>query len=162
MAIESFGVTASGLRGHHFPHIRGEFGLSTRPSEATVTEMISAAAAELAGALGREGISTSSITVGSTPNAYAWCADTLRLGAAARVARTVAGMRPEAARSWQAEFNARLKMLDGGGYAVLGDLPQPSQEPDGPRSHISNHNLDTGDASAISNAAPRFRRSDEL
>lgn len=163
MAIETFGVTADSLRAHHFPHFAGgAFSVTSKPSLATVTEMVSAAAAELAGYLSAEGVSASSLTEADTPNAYAWCADTVRLGAAARVARTVTNMRPEAAAVWQAAFDARVTMLEDNGYVVLGDAPATSEEPNGPRSHIGAHDLDTGDEADISDVVPRFRRSDSL
>lgn len=162
MAISVFGVTHGSLRSHHFPHMTGSFTADSQPTATIVGEMIDAAAAELAGKLLAEGVTPSSITSASNPNAYAWCADTVRLGAAARVAKSMTGMNAEVAKAWRDEFDARCELLEENGYIVLGDVTVPDEEPNGPRSHIGSHGLDTGDPDDASSVEPRARRSDML
>lgn len=163
MAIPRFGVTDSEVRDFYFPQLAA-FSSSTTPTDSTVDGMVNAEAAILAGRLASKDISSSTIDTdaGATyPIAYAWCADTVRLGVAVRAAQAMAGFGPNA-EAWSKELAARYEQLDKYGYSILGDAVAPSEEPNGPRWHVGNHSLDTGNESDISDAIPRFRRDDEL
>lgn len=124
--------------------------------------MIEAEAARLAGALSAIDVSASSISAdaGATyPSAYAWCKDTIRLGAAVRVLQAIsgAGSVPE---FWVSQLEARYRSLAVDGFSALGDAPRPSQL--GPRSHVSTHDLSRGDLDLLSDVVPSFRKNDEL
>ena len=163
MAIPVFGVTDTEVRAYYFPQLAA-FSSSTNPTDVTVDGMIAAEAAKLAGKLSAVSVSATDLDddSGATyPIAYAWCQDVVRLGAAVRVAWSQAGF-GENATSLAAELERRYKELEDSGSVVLGDAPTPSQLPNGPQWHVGNHSLDTGDATDISDAIPRFRRSDEL
>lgn len=163
MAVSTFGVTAGDIHDHYFPSAAA-FSTSTKPTAATVAVMIQEEGADLSGALAAEGISASALSTdaGATyPNAYAWCQDALRLGAAIRVmtAYAGAGAVPELWKSW---LDDKYTALEQRGYLELGDAPAPAQLSDGPRWHGQNHNLDTGDDSALSTLIPKFTMDDKL
>lgn len=161
MAITVFGVTGAKVAAHHFPQISA-FSTASKPTLATVGEMIDDSGARLGGALRAEGVTPSSITSADYPEAYAWCAETVRLGAALSALMAMTGQSPEVAKAWEKKLEARYEDLNDRGHLALGDAPAPTEGSNGPRSHISNHSLDTGDASDISDAIPRFRRDDAL
>jgi hypothetical protein len=161
MAISTFGVTYSAVQAHHFPQL-SNFSTTSNPKATTVTEMISASAATLAGKLRAEGLTPSAIEAVTSSEGYAWCAEAVRLGAAIRVLPAMTGVDPAVAKAWQATLDAKWEALAALGYLALGDASAPSQEADGPRSHISNHGLDTGDTADVSDVIPTFRRSDVL
>lgn len=161
MAIQTFDVTHTSVHDHYFPSLAA-FGAGTKPTSTIVGEMVNAESAKLAGALLAVGLSATTINNSSTyPNAHAWCAETIRLGAAIRVMTAIAGAGavPEA---WKEDLAARYKTLSELGYVALGDAPAAADEANGPRSHISEHDLDTGDEDLISDVIPVFRRSDML
>lgn len=163
MALSLFGVTYSTVRAHHFPQL-SNFSVNSHPTLTTVGEMVDASAAELAGRLRSKGINPATISAASAtyPEAYAWCADATRMGAAARAYRAMSGQDPEVARALEARLEALWRQLDEYGYLALGDAPAPSEEVNGPRTHISSLSLDTGDELDASDVVPTFRRSDAL
>jgi len=167
MALQTFGVTHQKVKAHHFPQLQGDFSASSNPSSATVTEMVEAEAARLDGKLRQKDVdpATAATLDGGNPKypaAYNWCADTIRLGAAVRVIRAMAGQDPAVAKAWEEELRERYSDLDKWGHATLGDIPAPAQQSMGPRSHLKANSLDTGDETLISDAIPAFRRDDEL
>jgi hypothetical protein len=161
MAIATFGVTYSTVRAHHFPQI-ADFSANSNPTSTTVTQMVSASAAELGGKLRAEGLTPSSLESDASSEAYAWCAETVRLGAAIRAIKAMTGQDPAVCQAWERVLKERFDTLASLGHLALGDASAPSEQADGPRSHISNHSLDTGDTDDISDVIPVFRRSDAL
>ena len=163
MAVRTFNTTAAQVREHYFPQLAA-FSTSTTPTLATVESMVESEAAVLAGRLAAQSVSAATISDdgGATyPVAHAWCADTVRLGAAARVAWAMAGSN-ESSDTWSVELARRYGELSTIGYKALCDAPTPTGEPNGPRNHRSTHSL-TQDASAdMSDVVPRFRKSDSL
>lgn len=160
MALALFGITHSDVRAHFFPS-RAAFDGSSKPTSTAVGQMIDAAAAELAGRLAAQSVTASELDSSGEPNAYAWCQDYVRLGAAIRVMEAMAGA-GAVPKFWRDELTAKQTALEKYGSVILGDAPTPSEPSQGPRSHIGNHDLDTGDEDLISDVVPRFRRSDAL
>lgn len=161
MPVPVFGVTHAAIRSHYFPS-RNAFDANSKPTATAVGEMIDAEAARLSGALSAIDVSASTISTdaGSTyPSAYAWCQDTIRLGAAIRVMFAIAGA-GSVPDFWVEQLEARYTALAEFGFSVLGDAPRPDQL--GPRSHVSEHDLDRGDLDLLSDVIPRFRKSDEM
>jgi hypothetical protein len=150
MALERFGVTPTQVRNHHLPGV-ANFSASSNPSAATVQEMIDAEAAELAGKLKVEGLSASAISAVDNPAAYAWCADTIRLGAAVRAMRAMVGQNPAVVQALVVEVNARYDELDREGLGLLADVTVPLDEANAVRSHLAGDTV----------TAP-FSRDDEL
>lgn len=162
MTVSIFAVTYSKVRAHYFPQL-SDFSGSTNPTSTTVGEMIDAEGARLAGALSKVGVSASTVSAdaGATyPAAYAWCQDTLRLGAAVRVARAMSGTSAVSER-WQTELDGRYEDLLDNGAVALGDAPTTAAA-SGPRSHIHRLGLDVGDDADASPLDTKFRRSDQL
>lgn len=155
-----FSVTTQMVRSHYFPTL-ADFSDSTTPTDETVLEMITSESAECIGRLAAAGITATALDASTTPAAYAWCQDTIRLGAAIRAAGGMAGFN-KTVGNWQSQRDARYKLLEKLGYLILGDAPAPAQNSNGPQSHIANHSLDTGDDSLISTVIPAFRRDDQL
>lgn len=163
MAITSYGVTAQKVRAHHFAQLASEFSSTSNPTAATVAEMIAAAAAELGGKLRAVGVTPSSITEADYPEAYAWAAETVRIATAVRIMSVMFGLDAPITRSLRATLQERYDHLGERGYLALGDAGAPSEHAKGPRSHIRNNSLDTGDAQDISDVGVnRFRSSDVL
>ncbi len=161
MAITVFGVVHGSIRDHHFPQQQQSFGATSKPTATVVGEMIDASAAVLAGKLRAESITPSSITT-TYAEAYAWCAEAVRIGAAIRAFPAMTGQDPEVLKAWRATLDAKWADLDERGYLALGDAPAPTVPADGPTTHINEHSLDTGDTADISSVIPRFRRDDQL
>ena len=161
MAITLFSVVAESVRTHHFPQQTQAFSTTSRPTSAAVLEMIDASAAELAGRIRTAGITPSTIT-GTYPEAFAWCAECVRLGSAIRVIAAMTGQDPAVKKAWEAKLAEKWALLAERGYLALGDAPAPTAVSGGPLSHISSHSLDTGDADDMSDVIPTFRRSDSL
>ncbi len=162
MAILVYGVTAAKLRAHHFPQQAGEFSTTTKPTAITVGETIDDAGADLAGKLRAKGIDPAAIVSASTPEAYAWCARTVRLAAAIETLGAMTGQDPAVGKKWATELRARLDDLDARGYLALGDAAAPAQQANGPRWHGATYELSTGDVADVSTLVPRFRRDDQL
>lgn len=162
MALETFGITFTGVRDHHFPQSQ-QFSTTSSPKAATVTEMIDESAAELAGKLRAQGLTPSSLTLATYPEAYAWCAETVRLSTAIRVFPAVTGGKDEAQLAgWKRRLKDRYADLATHGFRALGDAPEPSQGGTGPATHISYYGLDTGDDAGASSAEPVFRAKDMM
>lgn len=162
MALQTFGVTYATLRQHKFPQI-GEFTANSNPPQARVTEAIQAASARLGAALIREGVTPSVIdNVTDYPNAYHWCAETIRLLAAVAVYPAMTQQDPEVLKAWREEVKERLKELDEYGYQTLVDAPAPSTPSNGPLTHINVNDLEISDSDDMSDAVPTFRKSDLL
>lgn len=163
MALQTFGVTAAKVAAHHFPQLSGGFSANSSPTTTTVGEMIDAEAARLAGKLRAKAVTPSTVDNSSTyPEAYNWCADTIRLGAAVRAARAMVGQNPAVVDAWEKELAARYADLTKHGYIALGDAPEPSESATGPRTHIDELSLTTGtsDTTLVSSAEPTFRIKD--
>jgi hypothetical protein len=163
MAVATFGVGAADVRDEYFPSL-AVFSASTKPSSGAVLKFIQGEGAKLYGALAAKGVSASTIIsdAGSSyPNAYAWCQATVSLGAAIRVMQAIAGF-GAVPSAWFDLLKQRYESLSQMGYLALGDAPGPEDVANGPRSHISNHDLDTGDEDLISTVVPKFRRDDKL
>lgn len=152
MALNTFGVTPTQVRDHHVPGV-SDFSASSNPKAATVTTMIAAEAAELAGRLKSEGLDASGINAVDHPAAYAWCADTIRMGAAVRAMRAMAGQNPAVVQALASEVNERYEELDRENLALLADAPAVTNEAGAVRSYIG---------SATSDILPPFSRDDEL
>ncbi len=158
--MQTFSVTTGMVRAHYFPTL-ADFDTSTTPLAATVTEMIAAESAEMIGRLAAAGVVADNLSAATTPASFAWCQDTVRLGAAIRAAKAMVGF-SGAVEDWEKALAARYELLTTKGYVILGDAPTPADNPNGPVSHISNHHLDTGDEDLISSVIPKFRRDDML
>jgi hypothetical protein len=160
VSVYIFGVTYTTVHDHYFPS-RTDFSGSTKPTSTVVADMVNAAGADLTGRLTAAGVSAAGLT-SSTAAYYYWCADYVRLATAIRVMEAMAGAGavPE---FWRNELNLKRYDLSTNGAAALGDATAPSDGGGaGPRSHVTAHSLDTGDEADISDAVPRFRRSDQL
>jgi len=141
-----FGLTADSVRKHHFPHADA-WTSSSRPSEATVTEIISEEAAHMAGALALELVDASAITTNS--DAYNACRRILRQQVAAKLARIIPGVDSELAQRWDEAVADWYQKLDEGGASFLGSgaTATGTSDADGPTSHVTVFGLtkDTGD-----------------
>jgi hypothetical protein len=160
MALSLFGITYSNVRAHFFPSL-ADFSGSTKPTSTAVGEMIDSAAADLNGRLAAVGVTAADLDSSGEPAAYAWCKDYVRLASAIRVCEALTGA-GQVPKFWREELKAKQDALEKYGHTVLGDAPTPDQLSAGPRSHLTNHDLDTGEETLISDAIPRFRRDDEL
>jgi hypothetical protein len=162
MTIYKFGIDAASVRAHHFPQ-QGPFTTDTSPTAVIVAEMVSDAAADLAGLLTAQSISPSGVeALGATDAAYAWCAQTVRLDAAIRVLRASTSADPELAKAWAAQLAARLKSLEALGAAALGSESLQQSATDGPGSHISELSLEVEEGPyEVSQAIHRLRRDDQ-
>lgn len=161
MAIKTFGVLYGDVHSDYYPQQQGGFSTTSRPKATTVSRFISNAAADLAGKLAQEGLSATTLDDGSGtlyPNAYAWCAQTIRLAAAIAVFPSLSGMSSDLLKAWKAELAKRYEDLDKYGNVALGDAPAPTLSGNGPSDHVSAHALDTGDEDDISEAEKWFRR----
>lgn len=163
MAVPIFAITQTQVHDHYFPSLAA-FGTGTVPTTATVLEMINSAAAVIGGRLARRGLppATVSADAGATyPLAYAWVQRYIRLHSAIAAYQAMAGggTVPE---NWKLEIAGMERELEDLGLDCLGDAPAPAQDSDGPRTHIQNHGLDTGDDLDISDAIPPFRMGDKL
>lgn len=162
MSITLFGVTPETVHAHHFPQ-SAVFTASNKPKRATVLEMIDAAAAELGGKLRAKGLTPSALTLADFPEAYAWCAETVRLSSAIRVYPSMTGTDPEVVRAWQKKLDARYEDLDENGHRALGDAEAPADSGVGAVTHISSLNLDVDAAEEdASELEHRFRVSDRM
>ena len=162
MTINVFGVDADSLRRHYFPHLDG-FSTSSAPTLVTVTERIQRAGARLGNHLYLRNIDAGTIIDATSP-AWAWCAETLSLIAAIRLAQVMSGLNADVVKGWQADLDERFKLIEDNGEAALGpgvDSFGESQSA-GPTDFIDELAIDTGDDSLASSAAPVLRRSDAL
>lgn len=162
MAIQTFSVTYTTVRDHHFAQLP-DFSNTSNPAAATVTTMIQAAASSLGGALRAQDVTPATVNNSSTyPESHAWCADVIRHDAAVRVARVMTGHNPDVVKAWEAHVKAQYKALAEHGYLALGDAPAPAENATGPRTHIDRNSLTTTASADMSDAEPAFRKSDVM
>lgn len=164
VSVTTFGVVADDVRAEYFPHWSA-FSATTKPTSTVVATFITEEGADLGGRLRLESITPSTVTSGSTPEAYAWCQKTLRLMVAIRVARASTAQNPDVVKAWKTELDERLEQLNRHGTVVLGDAvaSDSTSPPEGPTTHITQYGLDVGDPNRDSSSVePRLRRSDEL
>ena len=161
MSLATFTVTCTKVHAHYFAK-QSDFSAYSNPSSSTVTEMIQDSAAELAGKLSAKGVTASDITSADHPQAYQWCAETVRLGAAIRAAQTMTSADPEVVKAWQKKLDARFKALEDWGAEALGDAGADADAAK-IQTHIANHSLDTTlDGEEPSNSIPYLRGDDDL
>lgn len=161
MALETFGVAPQDVSARHFPHLT--FSATSRPAESAVESFIEDAAADLAGALVKEGLSPATLGADPTSAAYVWCATTVRMAAALEVMRGMTGQDPAVVQAWERKVERRLKDLDAYGAAALGISGSDSTtEANGPRTHIDAFSLETSASTDVSSALPTFRKDDSL
>lgn len=161
--IGVFGVVVDSVRRHYFPQWPS-FSSKSNPTSSTVEEAIDEEAATLAGKLAMRSVDVDDINAIDTPLANAWCAATLKLMVAIRIAPAVTGLDPAMVQRWSKELRARLTELEQNGATVLGDVTA-DEEADSPleaSTHISEYDLETSDTSQMSSAAVRLRYDDEL
>jgi hypothetical protein len=129
-----------------------------------VTSVIAEQAAELEGKLSLKAIDSTQIANDGSTAASLWCRLTLRLMVAVELVQYMTGTDPKLSQALQAKLNVRWKALNEGGASALGNGASSSSvaDPLGPDTHIGELNLDTGDDSLASDAAPIFRQSDKL
>jgi hypothetical protein len=159
MASNLFGITAAGVRSHHFAQ-QDAFSSTGQPTVATITEAISEEAAVMAGKLALELIDAESIEDDS--DAYKACARILRMQCAVRIALDMLRMDSELVRSWQATVAAWYADLEVGGAPFLGDgaTTTGDEEPDGPTWHGTELEQDSTDD--MSSTIPLLRKGDRL
>lgn len=163
MAIVTFDVEPTHVHDDFFPQTT-DYTANTAPSLTTVERWIQQEAALLAGKLALKSISAEGVFErGDEDTAFVWCAYTITLAVAVRVARVVTGLDPDIAKAWAADLKQRYADLDDSGELALGfDSSGSASEPEGPTDHISELDLDVGDTSEASSVAPALRRDDTL
>jgi len=163
MAVAVFGIAHSDVKAHYFPSLAA-FASGTNPTSTAVGEMITDAAAVIGARLARLGLAVATVSTdaGATyPLAYAWIRKYIRTAAGIAAFRAMMGA-GAAPKEWTDELVRLEAELEESGLTALGDAPEPAQDAQGPRTHIENHSLDTGDEDDISDAIPPFRMNDEL
>lgn len=162
MTIATFGVTAAIIQTDYFSQLGG-FSTETNPSAVSIARYIQQKGAELGGKLRAESQVPATIELDSTTEAYLWCQETLCLQVALRIAQDMMQSPPPLAKAWQEQLDARFTALASNAVGTLGDgAATPTEEPDGPTTHIDDLSLDMGDAADSSNVIPPFRKSDLL
>jgi hypothetical protein len=167
MSISTFGVTYSTVRQDWFPQFTSEFNATSQPTSTRVTNWIKEEAADLAGALRLKALTAADIDgLGVNYDAYQWCAKTLGLAVACRVANVMSGASPELKKDLAAQLKDRMDRLEKHGAEALGagaTVSDSTDEPEGPTSHIDELDLDTGESDGVtSDVAPVIRRADML
>lgn len=161
MAIEDFGVTHQDVSSRHFPQLT--FSATSNPTATAVDGFIEDSAADLAGALVKEGMNPSALAADIPSAAYVWCATTIRMAAALEVMRGMTGQDPAVVQAWERKVDRRLKDLDAYGAAALGISDSSSTtDANGPRTHIDAFGLTTSASIDVSSALPTFRKDDAL
>lgn len=164
MPVQTYGVTPDSVRLLYFP-TNDPPSASTSPSLSAQTSMVQEEAAELEGALELQAIDPATVFArGATEAPYLWCAKTLGLMVAIRVAEVSRGSDTELLKRWRERVEARLEALASQGASALGDstLETSASPIAGPTTHITEFNLDTGDDTQLSSTAPIFRKDDWL
>jgi hypothetical protein len=161
-APNTFGVAADGVRYHHFPQFDA-FSASSNPTLATVTEMVSEVASELAGRLNMKRVASTTITDTTSP-AYLSCRRILRMAVAARIAPAISGVDSALVAKWEAAVSDWYELLAVGGAVFLGDGAADTSEsdPSGPNSHATVYGLTTDSAVNMSTTIPKLRKDDQL
>lgn len=160
--IEDFGVTSEMVRLAHFPH-QDAFSTASAVTLETVERFIEQAAAELHGKLLSEGLTASSIAADPTSASYAWCQETIAIGAAKRIARSTGGVTSELYQDLRDELKGRFDSLDAGGGAAIG-VTESDTPSNGPLTHINRHSIELADDRDRSDFKTRriFRGNDPL
>lgn len=164
MPVTTFGVTPDTVRLLYFPHLDAP-STSTAPSLSSQTAMVQEEAGELDGKLERQAISAAGVVAAGTTEApYLWCAKTLGLMVAIRVAEVTRGTDTELLKRWREALKSRLDDLFENGGTALGDASlETSTSPiQGPTTHITQNNLTTDASGDMSTTVPRLRRDDLL
>lgn len=164
MPVTTFGVTPDSVRLLYFPHLDAP-GPSTAPSLSSQTAMMQEEAGDLEGKLERQAISAAGVmAAGTTEAPYLWCAKTLGLMVAIRVAEVTRGADSELLKRWREALKMRLDDLFENGATALGDssLETSTSPVSGPTTHITQNNLTTDASADMSSTVPRLRRSDLL
>lgn len=164
MPVVTFGVTPDSVRVRYFPHLDAP-GPNTVPSLSTQQGIVDEEAAELFGRLLREGIDAASAAArGATEAPYLWCAKTLGLMAAVRIAEASTHKDYQLLQTWRSTLKDRWAALQQDGATALGDesLEVSASPVNGPTSHISEYGLETEDPANYSSVRPLFLKDDML
>lgn len=131
-----YGVTHDTVREEFFPGV-ATFTAQTRPTATTATRIISRVSAAIDAALLSVGVASADIDAVGEPVSYAYLADTLSLGVAARLAGVGSlGAEADAVKRWAKEFEARLLRIETDPESVIPDAA-PAGVDGGVRSHIT-------------------------
>ena len=164
MSVVTFGVTPDSVRRLYFPHLDAP-GPNSVPSLSTQESIISEESAELYGRLLRESVDAAAVSAqGPTEAPYLWCAKTLGLMAAVRVAESSTHKDYQLLQTWRATLKARFDALREDGATALGDssLEVSTGPVDGPTTHINRYGLAVDSAADMSTTVPRLRKDDLL
>lgn len=164
MPVVTYGVTPDSVRRLYFPHLDAP-GANTVPSLSTQETIIAEESAELYGRLLREAVDAQAVgALGPTEAPYLWCAKTLGLMAAVRIAEASTHKDYQLLQAWRATLKARFEALRDDGATALGDSSlEVSDSPvDGPTTHISQYRLTADSAADMSTTVPRLRKDDML
>ncbi len=162
MANPTYSVVYTDIAAEFFPQVANGFHAQSTPTSTTVTTIIAQAAAELNGVLAEIDITASGIDVSGEPQAFAWCQETVKLGAAYRVARALGSSDTPVAKAWEKSCNARLAALKAN-PGILADATQPTNPTMGLRSFTRALSLETPDSTEYTdNVVPTFRMDDEV
>ncbi|MCC7060738.1 MAG: hypothetical protein IT508_10960 [Burkholderiaceae bacterium] len=156
-----YGVTHTTIREEFFP-AAAPFNATTRPTDTTATRIISRVSASLDAALLAVGVTSADIDAVGEPVSYAWLADTLSLGVAARLAGVGAlGVEADAVKRWASEFDARLRSISDNADGVIPDAV-PTGASGSIRSHVATYGLADDDAADMPTTnGPLFTVNDE-
>lgn len=157
-----YGVTDTTVREEFFPGAVA-FGTTTRPTATTATRIIARVSASIDAALLAVGVTSADIDASGEPVAYAWLADTLSLGAAARLAGVGAlGVEADAVKRWAAEFERRLAQIVENPDLVIPDAVSSSAASGSIRTHVGSYGLEDDDAEDMPTSnGPLFTVNDE-
>lgn len=164
MPVVTFGVTPDSVRRMYFPHLDAP-GPNTVPSLSTQETIISEEAAELFGRLLREAVDAQAVgALGPTEAPYLWCAKTLGLMVAVRVAEASTHKDYQLLQTWRSTLKDRWAAFQQDGATALGDesLEVSDSPVNGPTSHISEYGLETEDPANYSSVRPLFFKDDML
>jgi hypothetical protein len=141
-----YAVTHDTVREEFFPGV-ATFATGTRPTATTATRIIARVSASIDAALLSVGIASADIDSVGEPVAYAWLADTLSLGVAARLAGVGSlGVEADAVKRWADEFEARLAKIRENPEAVVPDAVATGVGSASVRSHVARYGLTDDDA----------------
>lgn len=120
MAANTYGVTHATLQDWFPQAIR--FAEAARIDSTLVTSWITRLSEDVRAALYQHHPNDEEITAASAPIAYAWLANTLAVGVAAKVGELAAESDPATVEAWRNEYATRLERLTRWPKTVLGDL----------------------------------------
>lgn len=155
-----YGITHDTIREEFFPGV-ATFTAQTRPTATTATRIISRVSSAIDAALLSVGIASADIDAVGEPVSYAYLADTLSLGAAARLAGVGSlGAEADAVKRWAKDFEARLLRIETDPESVIPDAALAGTDA-GVRSHVTAMGLTDDDLSDRStNNSPLFTTDD--